>query len=220
MNHNISLDIEVGQRGLEPHLENLCSITKKKQTTYELGFQKEWSRELGIPHPIHLLVLWQQMRHDLIPCLSCKDRQYPQTVNWNKPSLPQGSFLIGITSHQQGDNTASPTLWSSAEGCFPISHCCKTPVCESAKVFPERLNEKVSPFPEDEWPQLSPKRMQINLAAKVWLKNIYTLGLVRWLCKWRYMLPSLMTRVQSPGPIWWKEMNDSHRLFSDLHEYI
>lgn len=43
-------------------------------------------------------------------------------------------------------------------------------------------------------------------------------GPVRGLCRHRCLLPCLMTRVQSPGPMWWEEKTNLYKLASDLHK--
>lgn len=42
-------------------------------------------------------------------------------------------------------------------------------------------------------------------------------GPMRGLCRHRCLLPCMIIRVQSPGPMWWEEKNNSYKLASDLH---
>ena len=160
MNHNVNVFRHsdwpkgLGATAWEPMLYN------KSKTDILWARAPEWiKQEAEHAHPVHRLAhLRQQTQHDIIQCLPCKDRQPPQTVNWNKPSLPQGSFLIGISSHQQGDNRYSLS--------YPSELCgrtlSQTSLLKHAYVWVcKSISRKV------EWGQPFPRRRETTAVSKV-----------------------------------------------------
>lgn len=100
-----------------------------------------------------------------------------------------------------------------------LSPLCKLSVKYKASIWEHR---RISQLPKLPWGAGSPGEEYKGsaLVLRCLLREENTLGLVGWPSGYQYLLPSLMTSVQSSRPTLYKEKTGRQKLSSDLHVNI